>query len=192
MLRAGFVAQEQVPGEAAGGDDRHLRRRTADNEHGGRGEHRDRESGRIGAKCLRHAPHRLGHHGDDDGAETVQQTGRNRIVERDDSVAKPDEQDCRRRGEAQPGRQRPRNSGLREPDPDPHLARRGAGKHLAQRDEVRVAALVRPPPADDERLPEVADVRDRSAEGGQAQREKGEEDGARGLSSCEGFCRGGI
>ena len=52
----------------------------------------------------------------------------------------------------------PREAALGEPDADPDLARRWARKHLAQGDEVRVAAFVHPGPADHERLAEVADM----------------------------------
>ena len=54
----------------------------------------------------------------------------------------------------------PAKPALVSPDTDPDLARRRTGKHLAQGDEVGVAALVHPPPADHERLAEVADMGD--------------------------------
>jgi hypothetical protein len=50
------------------------------------------------------------------------------------------------------------------PEGEHHLARRRPGQELTQRDQLGVAAIVEPGPALDELGPQVAEVRDRSAE----------------------------
>ena len=58
---------------------------------------------------------------------------------------------------------------------DAHLAAGRAGQELAQCDEVGVCALVEPLAGCDVLLAEVAQVRDRPAEGGHAQSERDEQ-----------------
>ena len=138
--------------------------------------------GAFGAKGSRHAPYGLRDHRNGDDLETVQQATGDRILERHDSVAESDESNRRRHRESGPGGERARQTGLGEPDPDTDLARRRPRQELAQRHEIGIGPLVDPSAANHERFPEVSQVRDGSAKGGQAELEEGEENAPGGLA----------
>src|SRR5690606_15685439 len=71
--------------------------------------------------------------------------------------------------EAGPGRQRTRKAATRQTDGQPHLAAGRAGKELAKRNQIGVAAFVEPASPGHELFAKVAQVRHRTTEGGQAQ-----------------------
>ena len=97
-------------------------------------------------------------------------------AERPHAVGERDERDRRRQGEAEPRREPAEQAGAHHAERDPDLAARRAGQELAERDEVGVGALVEPAAPHDELVAEIAEVRDRPAERGEAQAQRGAED----------------
>lgn len=83
-------------------------------------------------------------------------------------------------------------SGAVQADAEPDLARGRAGKELAQRDQVGVGAVVHPASAFHDLGAEVAQVRDRSAEGGDAEPEEDAEHLPGGASHGSRRCGHGI
>ena len=81
----------------------------------------------------------------------------------------------RRQCETQPCRKAAEQPAARNAHGDAHLAAGRAGQELAQCDEICVRALVEPLAGCDVLLAEVAQVCDRSPEGGQAQSERDEQ-----------------
>jgi hypothetical protein len=67
-------------------------------------------------------------------------------------------------------------AGAQQAEAEAELARRRPGQELREREELREPALVDPAALLDELAPVVADVRDRPAEGRQAQAQEGAED----------------
>ena len=67
------------------------------------------------------------------------------------------------------GESEPRGEGTAQPpgteaDPEPDLAAGRSGDELAKRDQVGVGSITEPPVFPDDRLAEVAEVRDRATE----------------------------
>src|SRR5262249_44306424 len=81
--------------------------------------------------------------------------------------AKRHEGGGRGQGESAPGRQGPGIPAAQQADGDAHLARGRPGQERAERDQVGVALVVEPGPPAHELLAEIAEMGDRSAEGGQ-------------------------
>ena len=130
----------------------------------------------IGCERARHAEHRLRHDRDRRHLETVQPAGAGRVAERADAVAEQHHGDGRRQREADPGRQGSGIAAAQKADGDAHLARGRPGQELAERDQVGVALVVEPAPPVHELLAEIAEMRDRSAEGGQPEpKERGQD-----------------
>ena len=75
-----------------------------------------------------------------------------------------------------PGRERARQAGAQQADRDADLAAGRAGQELAERDDIGIGCLVEPAAARDELVAEIAEMRDRAAEGGQAEPQEDEED----------------
>jgi hypothetical protein len=86
-----------------------------------------------------------------------------------DAVREHDQREGRRQGEAAPRRHAAQPAGARQAEAHADLAARRPGKELAQRHQVREAAVVEPATALHELGAEVAQVRHRPAEGGQAE-----------------------
>ncbi len=84
--------------------------------------------------------------------------------------------DRRRQREARPGGDAAEIAGAHEPDREPGLAAGRSGQELAKRDEIGVGGFVEPGAVDDELAAEVAEMRDRPAEAGQAELEKNAKD----------------
>jgi hypothetical protein len=80
-----------------------------------------------------------------------------------------DEGDGGGQGESGPGRDRAREAGAGEADADADLAAGRPRQELAQRHQIRIGSLVEPMTAGHELLPEVAEMGDRPAKGGEPQ-----------------------
>ncbi len=128
------------------------------------------------AKRARHAPYRLRDNGDRNELETMKQSGAERTAKRRRAKGKKHKHDGGRQREAGPCRQTAEISGTHEADGKADLTARRAGQKLAQRDEIGIGLFVEPAAAHDELVAEISDMRDRSAEAGQAKLEKDEQD----------------
>ena len=89
------------------------------------------------------------------------------IAKRADAVAEGHHGDRRRQRESDPGRQGSGIPAAQQADGETHLARGRPGQELAERDQIGVAVIVEPAPPVHELLAEIAEMRHRSAEGGQ-------------------------
>jgi hypothetical protein len=78
--------------------------------------------------------------------------------------------------EGGPGRKTAEIARARQTDREAHLAARGAGQKLAQRQQIRKGLLVEPTAAQHELVAEVAEVGDRPPEGADAELEEGDKD----------------
>jgi hypothetical protein len=94
------------------------------------------------------------------------------VAEEPDPIGEQNHRHRRRQRESTPGRQSAPIAGAQQPDRDAHLARCGAGQKLAQRNQIRIAAIVEPVPPGHELFAEIAEMRDRAAEGGETSRRK--------------------
>jgi hypothetical protein len=86
------------------------------------------------------------------------------------------QRDRRRQREPDPGRDAAEHSSPPRADRDPELAARRSGQCLGQCDEVGEGRLIEPVPLLDVFAAEIADVRDRPAERGQAEAERRAQD----------------
>lgn len=91
------------------------------------------------------------------------------------AIGEEDEDERRRQGEPRPRRETAGITGPHQTNGKSHLAARRAGQKLAQADEIRIGALIKPPASDDKFIPEIPDMRDRSAKAGNAQPEEDQE-----------------
>lgn len=82
----------------------------------------------------------------------------------------------RGQGESDPCRDGSRPAGATQPQADADLTARRPREELAEGDEVGIATVIEPAAALDEFRAEVAQVRDRAAEGNQAQLQESEQD----------------
>src|SRR5690606_31870891 len=78
--------------------------------------------------------------------------------------------------ERRPGRERAGIASAHEAERDADLARRRPRQELAERHDVGIDAVVQPFAAADELLPKISDMRDRTAEGGEAEAYEGLQD----------------
>ena len=185
------AAQEDRANDAAERDRADLppRRRRAERDDGR--DHRERGARAIGCERARHAEHRLRHDRDRRHLEAVQPAGAGGIAERADAVAEQHHRDGRWQRESDPGRQGSGIAAAQQADGETHLARGRPGQELAERDQVGVALVVEPAPPVHELLAEIAEMRDRSAEGGQSEPEKRGQDftpaSAGTRTCCSGF-----
>ena len=170
---AGFygavLAAQDEPERAARGDGRNLARSGRREGHQDQGEDRDRRTRLVGRKVLHHAEHGLRDDGDGDELQAMQQAIARRAFER--ARAETHERHGDRRGQREPGprREAAKITGAHEADRKPCLAARRAGQELAERNEIGVSALVEPAALDDERVAEIAEMRDRPTEASQAE-----------------------
>ena len=139
----------------------------------------------IRRQAVCHAPDRLRDHGNRDQLQTVKNALGERAGEGRRTEREGEENERRRHGEREP-RRKPAEQAVAAQDAEREadLAGSGTWQELAERDDVGVAALAQPFPPLDEFGPEVAEMRDRSAERREAQFEEGGENlghGARGL-----------
>jgi hypothetical protein len=106
----------------------------------------------------------------------MQPAGTGGVAERADAVAEQHHGDGRRQRESDPSRQRSGVAATQQADGDTHLARGRPGQELAERDQIGVALVVEPAAAVDELFAKIAEMRDRSAEGGQPEpKERGQD-----------------
>ena len=126
----------------------------------------------IRSEAPRHAPDRLRHDGDRHDLEAVEPPG---LGEADglQPVGERDERDRRGQGESQPRGESAEQAGAQDADRHADLTAGRAGQELAERDEIGVLRFVDPAPPHDVLVAEVAEVRDRSAERGEAQTHRG-------------------
>ena len=131
----------------------------------------DRERGAwtIRRERTGHAEHRLRDDRNRSDLEAMQPARACGVAERVDAVAEQDHGDRRRQRESYPGCQGAGVTRAQQPDGDADLARSRPRQELAKGDEIGVAAVVEPTPPDDELVAKIAEMRDRSAEGGQSQ-----------------------
>ncbi len=88
---------------------------------------------------------------------------------------KQDQGDGRRQGEPGPGCRRAPVTCAGQAQRDTDLAAGRAWEELAQRDQFGIAALAEPAAAGDELLAKITQVRNRPAEGGEAQAQEDQE-----------------
>src|SRR6185503_21149702 len=106
------------------------------------------------------------------------------IAELSDAVAESDHRERRRSAEAEPGGESAGQAGAQNADGDAGLARRRAGKKLAERDDVGVGGFVEPLSPRHELGAEIAEMRDRPAEARQPEAEEGKEDRKPRVAMC--------
>ena len=173
--RRPVAPQQHNAGERAERDGAELAGGGRHRKHQGRRDDRKRRPRLAGRHGARHAPHRLGDHGDRRDLEAVQPGGVDR-AEVLDAERKQHQRDGRGQGEPGPGGERAGKPGAGQADADADLAARRTRQELAQRHEVGIGRLVEPAAALDELLPKVAEMRDRSAERGEPEPQEGDED----------------
>ena len=144
------------------------------------GEDGDRRARAIGREALGHAEHRLRDNGDRHQLEPMQQALACGPVKRARPIRDERHRDRRRQGEAGPGRQRAGIACAHEADGEPDLAARGPRQELAKRYQIAERPLVEPAAFQHERVAEVAQMRDRPAETGQAEFQEDAQDFERG------------
>jgi hypothetical protein len=94
-------------------------------------------------------------------------------VECRDAIGKENQRERRWQRERGPRRERADIAAAYQADGDTDLTRCGAWKKLAKRHQIGVAAFAQPLPSLDELAPEIAEMRDRTAERGQPQFQEG-------------------
>jgi hypothetical protein len=131
----------------------------------------DRERGAwtIRRERTGHAQHRLRDDRNRSDLEAMQPARACGVAERVDAVTEQDHGDRRWQREPYPGCQGAGVTRAQQPDGDADLARSRPRQELAKGDEIGVAAVVEPTPPDDELVAKIAEMRDRSAEGGEAE-----------------------
>ena len=130
----------------------------------------------IRRKRAHHRQHRLRDDGDGRDLEPMQPAAAERIAGVGDAVGEQHERNRRRQRKSAPRRERAEISRARQADGDRDLGAGRAGQELRQRDQIGVGLVVEPAPAHDERFVEIAEVRDRAAEAGEAEtQERGED-----------------
>jgi len=94
----------------------------------------------------------------------VKKTGSNLPLEGAHAIGEEHKRNRRRKRESDPRREAAEISGMHEAEREPDLAACRSGQELAQRHKIGVSVLVEPTTGNDEFLPEIADVSDRTAE----------------------------
>ncbi len=92
------------------------------------------------------------------------------------AVGEQRHRDRRGQGEPGPGRKAAEIAGAHEADRKAGLAAGGTGQELGEADEVGIGAFVEPGAPDNEFVAEIAKMRDRPAERGEAEPEKDAQD----------------
>ena len=106
-----------------------------------------------------------------------------REIEFPNADGEGDQRDRRREREPEPGGEPAEQARAEDPEGDADLAARGPRQELAEGHQIGVCLLVDPLPPDDVFVPEVAEMRDRSAERREAQSSRGGEN-LEGASHC--------
>ena len=107
----------------------------------------------------------------------MQQPGAERAFsEASRSIGEEHHEDRGRQGEAGPGRKTAQKAAAEEADAKARLARRRPWQELRERDEIREALFGEPTAALDELGAKIAEMRDRTAKGGEAEPEKNAKD----------------
>jgi hypothetical protein len=164
--------QHDEPGDRTQHDRADLAPRGRKHQRHDGGEHGHGGAFAVRGERLRHAPHRLGHHGDRRDFQPMQPATTGRAGETLDPVGEQHHGERGGQGETGPSRERTGDACADEANADAHLARRGAGQKLAQRDQVRVGGLAEPRPARDEFGAEIPEMCDRPAERREAELEE--------------------
>src|SRR5262249_30276583 len=102
--------------------------------------------------------------GDRHQLETVQKPRPDLPCEGRCAVGEEQKRNGRGKREGDPGREAAEVAGAHKAEREPDLAAGGPPQELAERDKVCVSLLAEPAAANDELLPEIADVSDRAAE----------------------------
>src|SRR5581483_7606163 len=105
-------------------------------------------------------------------------------------VGEQNERQRRRQGEAAPGGQSPEIAGAQQPDRESDLAARRTRQELAERHQVRIVRIVEPAPALDELGTEISEMRDRTAEAGEAEPQERQQHLAGGIAQQRLWRRG--
>jgi hypothetical protein len=171
----GFGPQPQQADQGSGCNDADLRPGARQSQHDAGGERHQRHARRVGAQAARHAPHRLGDHRHGDDLEPVQCARRQQLAMAGKPEREQDHGERRGQREAGPGGQRAAVAVSGNADRHTHLAAGRSRQELAQRDQIGVSTLAEPAPAGDELVAEIAEMRDRAAERGQAQAQEDQE-----------------
>ncbi len=124
----------------------------------------------IRREALRHAPDRLRDDGDGNEFQAVEQTFRNGAGEGGGAERENKEDECRRQREGAPGGKPARKAVAPEDaEREADLAGSRARQELAERDEIGIIGLVDPFAPHHQFVPEIAEMGDRPAEGGEAE-----------------------
>ncbi len=144
----------------------------------------------VGAEVLRHADHGVGHDGGGGDLEPREPAAAEpRRVGMRHAIGEGEHDQRGGQGEGEPSRGHAQRAGAHQPDRHAHLAGGGTRQELAQRDEIGVGLLAQPLPAPHQLLAEIAEMRHRSAEGGEAELQEDAEHLARraGIGGRGGF-----
>ncbi len=169
-------AQQPAPDHRAEKNDGEL---TTDAGHQ-RGQHRGGHSQAgtfpIRAEAAAHAPQRLRHHRDGHQLEPMQPAAMRQRADMREQQGEGGHRQRRRQGEAQPGGQRAVQTPAHQSQPDADLRTRRAGQELAQRHQIAIRLRRQPAAPLDELAAEIFQMRNRPAERGESQTQKGKED----------------
>ena len=188
--RLGVLATEHEPREAAEHDRSDLAHAPGRERHQAQGQDRDRRARLVRRKASRHPEHGLGDNGDGDELEAMDEAVARPPGNRAGGIGEQGHRDSGRQRETGPGRQAAEIAGPRQADGEAGLAARGTGQELAEGDEVGESAIVEPSAPDDESLAEVAQMRDRPAEAGQAEPQEDAQDFERRRRATGRGCHG--
>jgi hypothetical protein len=170
-------------GEPAEQDGDDLRRCNRPGQEQGGGGGRQEQPRRIGRETTAHRDDRMGDDGDgcrlEPGDRTGEGPGLGQRRPRDEQPGEGHEHRARQR-EAQEGGQGAGPPRADPADADRQLAAGGAGQRLAHGHELRERVVVEPPQPIDERRALISQVRDRTAERGQPEAQRCDEDLAHG------------
>ena len=121
----------------------------------------------------------------------MKKTGSNLPLERARAVGEEHKRNRRRKRESDPRRETAEIPGAHQTKREPDLAACRPRQKLAQRHKIGVSVLVEPTTTNDELLPEIADVSDRTAEAAHAELRKRKQDLNRRARSVTIFARRG-
>jgi hypothetical protein len=141
-----------------------------ENDH--RGDDSDGRPFAIRRERTHHAEHGLRHHRHRDHLQAVQPAAAERVAERSNTVGEQHQRNRRGEGEACPGDKRTGIAGAKKTDRDTDLGTGRTGQELRQRDQIGIRLFVEPFAVLDEFGAEIAEMRDRPAEGCRAKAEK--------------------
>ena len=169
------IPTQNQPRHRAQPDSTQLPPGAADQHHHENGDNGDNSAHPVRRQALRHAEHRLRHHGHGHQFQPMQHALRQRPVQRRRTQRKGHEQQRRWQGKACPGCQPAQRARPHRPQCEAHLARCRARQELAERHQIGIAGFADPAPPRHQLIAKIAQMRDGTAKARQAQLEEGPE-----------------